>query len=152
MATMATRRTKAVERVETPVFLSFYGKLIGVGVFVLAVAFFIGTRDSGQININGVITASNAERAENPDMSAEGVQNVAAIPESLRNLPNGGLVPADPNLVATPQPETTQEQAAEESASTTPEDGGEPVEEVTDGESQVESETKAPEEVVTEGE
>ncbi len=115
---MPVRRKKAVERVETPVLTSFYLKLVGAGFVIAVAAFFIGRSDTGPINVASTIQSANQEMI---DAGGNPIDSVATAPESLRNLPNGGLVPADPNAAPTPAPEPTPE----DPASTTPEGGGE---------------------------
>lgn len=122
---MAGRRpTKAVERVETSILSSFYVRLLIVGVIVLGGAFFIGTSDSGQINVASTIQSSNEAAVE---AGGDPADNVPTAPSAFQSMPNGGLVPADPNAQPAPAPEP--EPVPEDVSSTTPEGGSEEGEE-----------------------
>ncbi len=104
--------------------LAFFSSILGVGILLVGGAIFIGKSDTGEIDVHQAISNSNEiNREENGD-SATIVNNV---PNALRDLPNGGLVPQG-EVNANPAPEgvppvapaTTTASTTEEQASTSP--------------------------------
>lgn len=83
MATKKTIGDDARSKMGTPAFVS--ALLVG-GIAVIVGAFFIGRSDTGQINVAATIQTSNEQG---------GGEAVGVVPEAFRNLPNGGLVPAE---------------------------------------------------------
>lgn len=111
----------AKERVGTPVFIS---GVITVGVIAILGAVFIGKSDTGQINVTAAIENSNqANVAAGGDAS----QNVETVPETFKNMTNGGLVPQE-TQAETPVAET----APVETGTTTVEGEGATPEDVTE--------------------
>ena len=118
-ADVYTIRTMSREHPIARALSNFYVRLALVGIILVGGALYIGQLDQGEINV--AQTIEEARATGNDGMSAD---NVASIPESFRNMPNGGLVPQDPNAVPpTPQPEP--EPATTTEGSTTGEGSGE---------------------------
>lgn len=108
-------------RVKSPVFML---GLLGLGLLVAVGAVLLGRSDAGQIDV--AATVRNAGTVTDANGNQVAPVNVPA--EEFRNLPNGGLVPQDPNAAPAPEPvpaegATTTEDGA---ASTTPESADAP--------------------------
>ncbi len=105
------------QKVSTPVFV--IGILVATLVVVIG-AIYIGKSDSGEIDVTSAINNSNQiNREANGDSSAD----IGTVPDTFRNLPNGGLVP-DGNVPPVPQvpvevSTTTEDLENSENASTT---------------------------------
>lgn len=97
-----TKVTESSMGMRTP---AFVGTLFFLGVFVVGGAIMIGRSDSGQINVAATIQSNNQAVI---DAGGTVEETVGTLPESLRNLPNGGLVPTDnvPEPILNPTPET----------------------------------------------
>lgn len=113
---MGTKKsvTGDVSRMGTP---TFVGIVVIVGIIIVTGAIFIGKSDTGEINVAEKIQNSNqANREANGDLSG----NVNTVPEALRDLPNGGLVPQGSTATEN-QPPTDQVQgdATSETSTTT---------------------------------
>lgn len=67
---------------------AFIGIVLCVGVLVIGGAVLVGKSDSGAINVTDTIQTSN-------QMNTDGQNNVETVPESFKNMPNGGLVPKE---------------------------------------------------------
>ena len=87
--------------------------LVVVGVVIIVGAVMLGKSDNGEINVNATINSANQANTE----AGNNNPTVNTTPNALRGLPNGGLVPQDPN--ARPQPPTPESEAIDENASTT---------------------------------
>ncbi len=113
--TMAIKKTiteKRRNKMGTPAFVvsvMFFGVLVIVG------AFFIGKSDTGQINVAATIQNSNQENG--------GEAAVGVVPEAFRNMPNGGLVPAENQDPQPPVEEVAPPTDAATTTATTTEDG-----------------------------
>ena len=95
----------------TPVFV---GGLLIVGAAIITGAVFIGKSDSGEIDVTAAIQNSNQANIERGgDASA----NVETIPETFKNMTNGGLVPQEN------QPEPQAPEVATDAAGTTTPEG-----------------------------
>jgi hypothetical protein len=86
--------------------------MVGLGITAGTIAW--GRSDAGQINVAATINNSNG--AAPVDESGAPMQ--AATTEHS-NLPNGGLVPADPNATPAPTPAPTEEPATASSTEAT---------------------------------
>ncbi len=102
-------------RMGTP---AFAVSLIVGAVVVVVGTFFIGKSDSGQINVAATIQNSNQM---NTDAQGDPANNVGVVPEALRNMPNGGLVPAENQDVPPPPVAPEVEENATTTATTTDE-------------------------------
>ncbi len=115
----------------------FIVSVIGAGCVVIGLAVFLGTSDSGQIDVTSAIESSNQARQEAGEPVSEAV---STIPEAFRNKTNGGLVPQDAPAQAE-EPQAEPEPVAtstSESESEVPES-----EEVTPSESEGVEETES---------
>jgi len=74
-------------RISTSVFVA---SLLFAGFVVIGGAVYIGTSDTGEINVSAAITDSN-QTARNSD--GDSANQVGVVPETFRNMTNGGLVP-----------------------------------------------------------
>jgi hypothetical protein len=112
---MGTRKAGEGEGMLRAKTSAFYVKLGVIGLIIIGGAYFLGTSDSGEIDISATIQASNEMNQANGDGS---VENVANIPEAFRNKPNGGLVPQGsqpapvPEEVLPPNDEATASEEA----------------------------------------
>lgn len=91
------KKRSAVEEAPAPIIQKqtrsggkFVAVLVGVGVFVIGGAVFLGRTDHGVIDVNQAIELSNQTQRES---GSAGV--VQAIPQQFQNQVNGGLVPSD---------------------------------------------------------
>lgn len=89
--------------------------LVAIGIVLIVGSVMLGKSDNGEINVNDIINNSNKIKVEEgkPD------EVVNTTPNKLRSLPNGGLVPQNPNAIPptpTPEPEPGE---VNENASTT---------------------------------
>ncbi|MCF7815906.1 MAG: hypothetical protein K9M10_02855 [Candidatus Pacebacteria bacterium] len=98
-------------------------RVIAMGIVAVAIvaggSVLIGKSDTGEIDVTAAIQNSNITNEKN-NGGQEG--NVNPVPEALRNMPNGGLVPtekaSEPEVV--PEASTTEEDLVPvDSASTT---------------------------------
>ena len=101
------RRTR---RMSTPVFVGILGFF---GIIVLVGTMFLGRSDRGQIDVSAAIQNANEIRVAKGE---EAVQDTTTS-ETLRNLPNGGLVPQDGAVETSPQaaPEAQENASSTES-------------------------------------
>ena len=86
--------------VSMPAFIAVI--LIG-GIVIVIGAVYVGKSDNGEINVESLINSSNQQN----EASGNSDKNVGTTPAALRDLPNGGLVPQDPNATP-PAPESEQ--------------------------------------------
>lgn len=113
-------------RVKSPAFML---SIAGLGIAVLVGAVLLGRSDSGQIDVAAAVRDAGTVTDENGNQ----VPAVNVAGAEFRNMPNGGLVPQDPNAAPEPAPiEDTASSTSESedgSATTTPDSGeeGEPV-------------------------
>jgi hypothetical protein len=87
--------------------------MLMTGVVFIGGVILVAKSDTGEININEAIKASNEKNLAEGNVDAQ----VAAIPEAFRDKPNGGLVAqgADAQQVAQADAGTTTPQGAENS-------------------------------------
>ncbi|MFZ2253235.1 MAG: hypothetical protein WAW13_03630 [Minisyncoccia bacterium] len=104
----------AKEKMGTPAFI---GGVLTVGLLAIVGAVFIGTSDDGQINVTAAIQNSNQA---NTDAGGDASGNVEAIPETFKNMPNGGLV-SQGEQPAPPVVEQAPEESISETGTTTSE-------------------------------
>lgn len=85
---MATRTSikNAKEQMGTPAFI---GGVLTVGLLVMVGAVFIGKSDDGQIDVTAAIQSSNQA---NTDAGGDVSENVETVPDTFKNMTNGGLV------------------------------------------------------------
>lgn len=76
-------------RMSTP---AFVGVVVVLGILVIWGAVVFGQSDHGVINVADTINSSNQSNAE---AQGDPNNNVQAVPEVFKNMPNGGLVPAE---------------------------------------------------------
>lgn len=103
-------------RVKSPTFML---GILGLGLLVAVGAILLGRSDTGQIDV--AATVRNAGTVTDANGNQVAPVNVPA--EEFRNMPNGGLVPQDPNAAPAPEPIPTEVATTTEdgTASTTPE-------------------------------
>ena len=113
---MATRTSikNAKEKMGTPAFI---GSVLIVGLLAIGGAVFIGTSDDGQINVTAAIQSSNQA---NTDAGGDASENVETIPDTFKNMPNGGLV-SQGEQPTTPVAEQSPEESVSETGTTTTE-------------------------------
>ena len=102
----------AKEKMGTPAFI---GGVLTIGLLAIGGAIFIGTSDDGQINVTAAIQNSNQA---NTDAGGDASGNVEAIPETFKNMPNGGLVSQGEQPVP-PVAEQVPEESVIETGTTT---------------------------------
>ena len=90
---------------------TFIGAVLLAGALVIGGAIFLGKSDNGEIDVTAAIQNSNQA---NTDAGGDASGNVEAIPDTFKNMTNGGLVPQEN------QPEPVPEVATQGEASTTP--------------------------------
>lgn len=114
----SVKKVAAVEKgLRTPAFI---GAVLVVGALAIGGAIFLGKSDSGEIDVTAAIQNSNQANA-NAGGDASG--NVETVPETFKNMTNGGLVPQEnqPEPAAVVTTEEVSATSTEEVASTTPE-------------------------------
>lgn len=114
--------TPSLRRVKSPAFM--LGTL-GLGLAVMVGAVLIGRSDSGQIDVAAAVRdAGTLTDADGNQIDAVNVPSA-----EFRNMPNGGLVPQDPNAAPAPAPEESNASSTSESggdsATTTPDESPE---------------------------
>lgn len=100
--------------------------IVIVGAVLIIGAVMLGRSDNGEINVNEAINNANQANSENGNTG----EAVSTVREDLRDLPNGGLVPQNPEATPpTPEPELESDletDTGEEDSSDEPNENEEP--------------------------
>lgn len=125
-APVSVTSSPAPRRVKSPAFML---SIAGLGIAVLVGAVLLGRSDSGQIDVAAAVRDAGTVT----DESGNQVPAVNVPGAEFRNMPNGGLVPQDPNAAPEPAPvedaASSTSESEDGSATTTPDSGeeGDPV-------------------------
>jgi len=112
---MASKKKLQKKNLSNTAYISIF---IVIGAVLIFGSIMLGKSDNGEIDVSSTIESSNQA---NIDSGGDAKDNVGTIPNALKDLPNGGLVPQDSqDTIIAPDPKPSiDENSASGTASST---------------------------------
>ena len=121
---------------------AYIGMFVVIGAILIFGSIMLGKSDSGEIDVSSTINDSNQA---NIDDGGDAKDSIGTIPNALKDLPNGGLVPQDSqDTVIAPEPSIDDNNASSTASSTEMAEDGENTEEEESEEVDEETDEEAP--------